>query len=119
MSNSIHQTGPLVARFARNPLGRDLIAGDVHGHFSRLAAALDAVAFDPVRDRLFSVGDLVDRGPESDHALDWLARPWFYAVSGNHEDMAIRWPRGHRTSAASGCATCQPATTCKTAARGT
>lgn len=94
MSNSIHQTGPLVARFARNPLGRDLIAGDVHGHFSRLAAALDAVAFDPVRDRLFSVGDLVDRGPESDHALDWLARPWFYAVSGNHEDRAIRWPRG-------------------------
>lgn len=24
-------------------------------------------------DRLFSVGDLVDRGPESHHVLDWLA----------------------------------------------
>ena len=91
---SISQTGPLVARFARNPLGRDLIVGDVHGHFSKLASALDAVAFDPVRDRLFSVGDLVDRGPESDHALDWLAQPWFFAISGNHEDMAIRWPLG-------------------------
>lgn len=92
--SKIHQTGPLVRRFARNPLGRDLIVGDVHGHFTRLQAALDAVAFDPTRDRLFSVGDLVDRGPESDQALDWLARPWFHAVSGNHEDYAIRWPLG-------------------------
>jgi len=92
--SKINQTGPLVARFARNPLGRDLIVGDVHGHFTRLQAALDAVAFDPARDRLFSVGDLVDRGPESDQALDWLARPWFHAVSGNHEDYAIRWPLG-------------------------
>lgn len=25
-----HQTGPLAARFDRNPLGRDLIVGDVH-----------------------------------------------------------------------------------------
>lgn len=91
---TIHQTGPLVARFARNPLGRDLIVGDVHGHFTRLSAALATVGFDPYRDRLFSVGDLVDRGPESDQALDWLAQPWFHAVSGNHEDMAIRWPRG-------------------------
>jgi hypothetical protein len=40
---SILQTGPLVRRFARNPLGRDLIVGDVHGHFTRLQAALDAV----------------------------------------------------------------------------
>lgn len=84
-----------VRRFAQNKLGRDLIVGDIHGHFTRLQAALDAVGFDPARDRLFSVGDLVDRGPESDQALDWLARPWFAAVAGNHEDMAIRWPNGH------------------------
>lgn len=91
---SILQTGPLVARFARNPLGRDLIVGDVHGCFTLLSRALATVAFNPSCDRLFSVGDLVDRGPESDHALDWLAQPWFHAVSGNHEDMAIRWPNG-------------------------
>ena len=82
-------------RFARNEKGRDLIVGDVHGHFSRLQLALDRVAFDPAIDRLFSVGDLVDRGPECDQALDWLAKPWFHAVRGNHEDMAIRWPNGN------------------------
>lgn len=88
-------TAPLVQRFGRNPHGRDLICGDIHGHFTRLQVALDAVGFDPARDRLFSVGDLVDRGPESDKALEWLALPWFHAVQGNHEDMAIRYPAGN------------------------
>lgn len=94
------QTGPLVRRFARNTLGRDLIVGDVHGCFDALSAALAAVAFDPECDRLFSVGDLVDRGPQSDLALEWLARPWFFAVSGNHEDMAMRWPEGREVGGA-------------------
>jgi serine/threonine protein phosphatase 1 len=85
-------------RFARNTDGRDLIVGDIHGHFTKLQAALDLVGFDPARDRLFSVGDLVDRGPECDHVLDWLAKPWFYPVQGNHEDMAIRWPSGNMPS---------------------
>lgn len=84
----------LVARFERNTKGRDLIVGDIHGYFTRLQEKLTAIGFDPERDRLFSVGDLVDRGPESDQALEWLSRPWFAAVSGNHEEMAIVWPTG-------------------------
>lgn len=84
----------LFKKFQMNAAGRDLIVGDVHGHFTKLQAALDAVGFNPAEDRLFSVGDLVDRGPECDQALEWLAKPWFHAVSGNHEDMAIRWPKG-------------------------
>ncbi|WP_425928100.1 metallophosphoesterase [Pseudomonas sp. NyZ201] len=83
-----------VIRLSRNLEGRDLAVGDVHGHFSRLREALEQVAFDPLRDRLFSVGDLVDRGPECEEALDWLAQPWFYAVQGNHEALAISHVRG-------------------------
>lgn len=86
---------PFIKRFERNTKGRDLIVGDIHGHFSKLLRALTAINFDAKRDRLFSVGDLVDRGPESDQVLEWLALPWFHAVAGNHEDMAIRWPNGH------------------------
>lgn len=84
----------MLKRFARNHLGRDLIVGDIHGTFTKLQAALDALGFDPERDRLFSVGDLVDRGPESDQATTWLEKPWFHAVCGNHDDFAIRWPNG-------------------------
>lgn len=85
----------LIQHFARNTTGRDLIVGDVHGCFTKLDAALKAARFDPAGgDRLFSVGDLVDRGPESDRVLEWLDLPWFHAVSGNHEDDAILWNEG-------------------------
>ncbi|PWB35065.1 serine/threonine protein phosphatase [Pseudomonas sp. SDI] len=79
---------------AANTRGRDLAVGDVHGHFSRLQQALDAVGFDPAVDRLFSVGDLVDRGPECAQVLEWLAQPWLYAVQGNHEGLAVALVRG-------------------------
>lgn len=85
-----------VKRVAKNTRGRDLIVGDIHGCFTKLGAALRAVGFDPERgDRLFSVGDLVDRGPESISAVDFIANDFVYAVQGNHEDMAIRWPNGN------------------------
>ena len=84
----------MIKKFQKNQTGRDLIVGDIHGNFSKLQRALDVVGFDPdAGDRLFSVGDLVDRGPESASVLDWLAKPWFHPVQGNHEDMAIRWGR--------------------------
>lgn len=76
--------------FDANPDGRDFAVGDIHGHFSRLQRVLGEAGFNPAVDRLFSVGDLVDRGPESEQALDWLARPWFFAIQGNHEFLAIQ-----------------------------
>lgn len=82
---------PLFMRqVASNPLGRDWAVGDIHGCFSRLQADLDLLGFNPDQDRLFSVGDLVDRGPESDQVLEWLDKPWFFAVTGNHELMTWR-----------------------------
>jgi serine/threonine protein phosphatase 1 len=84
-----------VQRFERNLIGRDFAVGDIHGHFTALQHRLAEIGFDRDRDRLFSVGDLVDRGPESDRALEWIGLTWFHAVRGNHEDMAIRWPSGN------------------------
>ncbi|MCY1294654.1 Serine/threonine-protein phosphatase 1 [compost metagenome] len=31
--------------------------------------------------------------------LEWLAEPWFFAVQGNHEDIAARYVRGRRIGA--------------------
>ena len=72
-----------------NQVGRDFVVGDVHGCFTRLSAELDRLKFDCKVDRLFSVGDLVDRGPQSSAVIDWLIQPWFHAVRGNHEQMAL------------------------------
>lgn len=80
-----------VKRFAANTVGRDFAVGDIHGHFTRLQAALDAARFNRLVDRLFSVGDLIDRGPECRDALDWLDKPWFQAVCGNHDDYVVHF----------------------------
>jgi serine/threonine protein phosphatase 1 len=84
-----------IQRYERNKLGRDFAVGDIHGHFKRLQAVLDKEGFNSSTDRLFSVGDLVDRGPESKEVLEWLAKPWFHAVKGNHEDVAVRFAKGN------------------------
>lgn len=80
---------PAVRRFPKNILGRDFVVGDIHGMFPHLRSLLDQVGFDPRADRLFSVGDLVDRGPASAEAVVWLDYPWFHACRGNHEQFAI------------------------------
>lgn len=76
-------------KFKQNTVGKDFVVGDIHGCFTKLQQALEALNFNANTDRLFSVGDLVDRGPESEQCIDWLAKPWFHAVRGNHEQMAI------------------------------
>jgi serine/threonine protein phosphatase 1 len=82
---------PGVKRFAANPVGRDIAVGDIHGHFTRLQAALEVARFNPLVDRLFSVGDLIDRGPECPDALHWLDKPWFHPVCGNHDDYVVHF----------------------------
>lgn len=79
----------MIKRFGINRFGRDFVVGDIHGQFTLLEAALAEIGFDTGVDRLFSVGDLVDRGPESEDCTEWLARSWFHAIRGNHEQMAI------------------------------
>ena len=85
MSNS-----SAVVRFGPNTQGRDFVCGDIHGGWYLVEQALAECAFDEQRDRLFCVGDLVDRGPESARFPEFLARDWFHAILGNHEQMAVR-----------------------------
>lgn len=74
-----------VLRLEENLLGRDFAVGDIHGCFSILEQALAEASFDPARDRLIGVGDLINRGPESKRALEFLEKKYFYTVRGNHE----------------------------------
>ena len=79
----------LLHRYGPNKDGRDFVVGDIHGYYSVLMDHLDAVNFDPERDRLFCTGDLVDRGKENHKVLMLTQEPWFISVRGNHEDMAF------------------------------
>lgn len=65
------------------------VVGDLHGCYSLLMSELEHTEFDPARDLLISVGDLIDRGAENVECLDLINQPWFRAVRGNHEQMML------------------------------
>ena len=75
----------------KNDRGRDFVCGDIHGCFDLLEEQLQKVNFDPQQDRLFSVGDIIDRGYDSAKALFYLEQDWFYCIRGNHEQMFLDW----------------------------
>ena len=61
--------------------------GDIQGCFAQFQALLNKVKFDPSRDQLFSVGDIVNRGPDSLAVLRWMYqhRDAVHMVLGNHD----------------------------------
>ncbi|HFS5790962.1 TPA: protein-serine/threonine phosphatase [Citrobacter werkmanii] len=65
------------------------VVGDLHGCFSLLMVRLRQCRFDPRQDLLVSVGDVIDRGPDSLRCLRLLRKSWIVAVRGNHEQMAL------------------------------
>jgi bis(5'-nucleosyl)-tetraphosphatase (symmetrical) len=65
------------------------IVGDVHGCARELDDLLARVRFDERRDELWSVGDLVNRGPDSLAALELWRDVGGRAVLGNHDVHAL------------------------------
>ncbi len=65
--------------------------GDVHGCFRTLEALIERIDLDLSRDRLWMVGDLVNRGPSSLEVLRWARAlgdemgDRFQVVLGNHD----------------------------------
>lgn len=76
-------------RFRQNRIGNDYIIGDIHGRYALLTQTLKEINFNPATDRLFGVGDLVDRGEDHRSVVALLAKPWFHSTRGNHDQFII------------------------------
>ena len=69
--------------------GRRIVVGDVHGCYDELMELLEKVGIGD-DDRVFSVGDLITKGPKSKEVLDlFMTDARFSTVIGNH-DLALR-----------------------------
>lgn len=75
--------------YKENKKGKDYVVGDLHGCLEDLLLALKALNFDEKVDRLFCVGDLVDRGPDSMGCAKLINHDWFHTTQGNHEEMMV------------------------------
>lgn len=68
---------------------RHFVFGDIHGRFSTFVNLLDSINYDPAGDVLYSVGDLIDRGPDSVSVVKFFQQENCYAVRGNHEQFLV------------------------------
>lgn len=67
---------------------RCIVIGDVHGHYDGLMTLLDEISLSS-EDRLYFVGDLIDRGPKSAQVVKFVRENSFPCLLGNHELMLL------------------------------
>lgn len=84
----------LTKKFEKNTVGRDFVVGDLGGYYDWMEQWLKEVDFTVGVDRLFGVGDLIDRGPRSQDSLHWYTKIMKECVRGNHEQMMIDFHKG-------------------------
>lgn len=67
---------------------RQIIIGDVHGHYDSLLKLFEAIAPNE-KDGIYFMGDLIDRGPNSAQVVDFIINNKYHCLLGNHEQMLL------------------------------
>ena len=63
------------------------VVGDIHGHIKTLEELISQIDLQNGH-KLVSLGDMIDRGPDSASVLElFRGNPSFHAIKGNHEQM--------------------------------
>lgn len=67
---------------------RRIVIGDVHGHYNGLMGLLEAIS-PSADDEVYFIGDLIDRGPQSNQVVDFVRKNAYPCILGNHEQMLL------------------------------
>src|SRR5262249_45290668 len=81
-------------QFMETSVMNTYVVGDVHGRLSQLKALIGSLDYDPKRDRIVLLGDLIDRGEDSpgvvNSALELQEESAiFICLRGTHEHMLL------------------------------
>jgi len=68
---------------------RHFVFGDIHGRQATFQKLLGLVGYDASTDVIYSVGDLIDRGPAPAAVVEFFQQPNCHAILGNHEQMVL------------------------------
>lgn len=72
---------------------RRIVVGDVHGCFNTLVELLEKKVEIGSNDKIYFLGDLIDRGPRIketvDYAMDLCSKGLACVIRGNHEEMLL------------------------------
>jgi len=87
MPKSPRLPSPSPASCIKDAVMAEYALGDVQGCFGELRLLLEKIAFNPQHDRLYFVGDIVNRGPKSLETLRFIKNLGESAVTvlGNHD----------------------------------
>ena len=73
---------------------KTIVIGDIHGCFDELCELLDLIG-PTADDRIIAIGDIVDRGPDSEKVLEFFRdQPNAVSLMGNHERKHLLSARG-------------------------
>jgi len=79
---------------------RRLIIGDIHGCAGELQDLIDLFNYNPANDELYSVGDVINKGPDTPGVLQLIREHKIQVVRGNHEahylNMLERLQKGEK-----------------------
>ncbi len=81
-----------MSAYLKIPLNKDkrhFVVGDIHGRYTTFLNLLEAIDYDDTTDMIYSVGDLIDRGPQSVEVVEFFKQPNCWASRGNHEQMVV------------------------------
>ncbi len=75
---------------------RRIIIGDVHGHYEGLMTLMEAIS-PGAGDQVYFLGDLIDRGPDSAHVVNFVKQSSYPCLLGNHEQLMLEAIPGVRS----------------------
>jgi len=74
---------------------RKIIIGDIHGCYDELQDLLELVRYKSGHDQIYSVGDVIRKGPSSLECLRFLKKESAQIVMGNHDLYFLRATQGN------------------------
>ncbi|GBC02968.1 hypothetical protein RclHR1_04910001 [Rhizophagus clarus] len=68
-----------------------IFIGDVHGSYDELLMLINKINYDPLKDHLIFVGDLIAKGPKSTEVVQLIRSLGASCVRGNHDDKVLQF----------------------------